>query len=1349
MHDFALRILSVFILIVVSCGGEEEGTDTPPPTNQCCTIDDDCPEAFECCGQSQAVDSGVCVPMGNTCNSNTTCAPEEPSPAADTSPDVAPISDIDPEVIGPETIEEDTQEPVEVVEPEDVGPEDTAPPQEEVDQGPECVAPFDCLDKFQEELGECEEPTCVSGVCVIKAIEECCHSDSDCEQFLDDACCTTKSCDLATQKCGATTDIPGCCEASYQCPSDQDSATIDICAEACTTDGCTYLPLLKCDNEITYLTQDFNDPEMSDLTVSDTGVFDSVSVSTEKGSTVSPERSLYFGSAECQTYYTGEMENCEPTDFLAGDGTSIGLEVRTENVTLAYEEAAYLGFWVRMAAEPALLRQPCRSLVTCRQTSCFPEDADYESCLTFCSDNTKNQLYGGVSCDCTEGDAEVQAACEVQCVEAAFTEVEASADALGACVSDNCAGVDVADGAALCEAAAASSGGACATAANVCDTIYNWLTPTDYLRVSIDTGEGEPKTIWRSPDSLGIENTTQGEWRFQAVDLEPFKGKNVNLILSFIADGEKNFNTGDGESYYGAYVDDLIVRTACEACIPGSECGKDYDGCTSDTCVGIHGNADVGLCTYHATVLGSSCEPCAQPGDCGSDPNLDYTCDDGLCGSTIKSEFCEPFSSFPYDTLPGGVAVQSFEVIGVDFWSVDDPYPDDNIAWQVTDTDGYVGPKSLYFGDPASGTYEADPVNPAVGTIWSPSFQVSTEAGMPTVLAFWLNLSTEWDLVGGVFDPEDPYMQQYDKLTVYLHQVGEDEPIAIWESGSTLGSSTLGTWQQVGIDVTDWANKFVRIGFGFDSGEGFGKSYGNNFGGVYIDELTVSVYCETECLSSAVCDDGDTCTTNACVFGACETTQPDPDCCHVDVDCSHPNSCINTTCVSGTCEYQYSALASCCDEGPWLAAWSEGFEEGAQGWATIESTPPVVWTLSQERQHTGYWSYNFADPETGLYSYSEFDEELGVDIGQQTAGRLISPVVSVPPFDVGNPFAEFWLNMETEWDLGDTANFEPAIPVDELRVLVATGGNVVGAATLWSSHYLFNTTKGDWVHTYVDLADYRGEDIQLIFEFISGDGNFNDYAGAFLDDVSFGTTCTAPASIQCFDGGDCPNNDDCVDVICTEDFTCAYQAVDSPQCCEPSDIQDLAMTFEDDALTWEFTPCDAAETAPGIPVDPSATWKVVDEAQVTGIDAKYGDGMLYFGNGFDYGGGTGTASCGRAVSEPVTITESEVSWMLTYWVFMDIEPATDCDQGFGAPWLDVFTLEILDETNNDATLILVKDALLCSDYGAWAHQMWDLSPWVGSTIRFRVGFNSWDQDANSGKGIALDEFRFEKGCAEF
>jgi hypothetical protein len=1067
--------------------------------------------------------------------------------------------------------------------------------------------------------------------------------------------------------------------------------------------------------------------------------------------------------------------------------------VTTDDVTLAYEEPAYLGFWVRMAAEPAFLRQPCRILTTCQASSCVPGTDEYEECLTFCSENTQVQLYDGVECDCAFEDQEEQEACALACIQEAFVEVAAAAEALTSCVETACTNIEDEAEASACAAEAVAEEGACVAASETCDEVLNWIRPTDYLRVTVDTGEGSPTVVWRSPDALGLENTTHGEWTFQAVDLEPFKGKTVTLTVSFIADAQSNFNMAEGEAWYGAAIDALSVRTACVPCVPGSLCDSDYDGCTDDQCTTLHGDPTAGFCTYHEATPGSACQSCAQPGDCGDDECVNYTCDEGLCGATIKADCCDPFSSFPYDTLPGGApAVQGFEVIGIGAWTTDDPYPDDNIGWQVTESAAYAGSASLYFGDPSAGNYEANPPNPAVGAIWTPSFQVSGEVGIPTVLAFWLNLSTEHDVtddhdgdgvddvidncvlvpnanqgdadddnVGDACDPDfsgydaeevseilsNP-IYGFDNLTVYLHEVG-DEPIVVWDSMSALGGTTRGHWQQVGVDVTDWKDKFVRIGFEFDSGDALGSGDGNDFGGVYVDELTVSVYCGTECLSSTACDDDDTCTTDACELGYCFNPQPDPDCCHLDSDCVHDNSCVNSACVDEQCEYAYSEVASCCSEGSWLGGWSTSFDDGAEGWTVIESTPPVIWSLSISDAHTGALSYQFADPETGVYSYTAWDPEVGVELGQQTTGRLVSPPITVPSFTSGNPFAEFWLRMETEWDFADPSSFEPAIPVDELRVQVATEGNVLGAAQLWTSHYLMNTTMGEWVHTYVDLDDYRGQEIQLVFEFVSGDGNFNDYAGAFIDDVALGTTCKAPAVIQCFDGGDCSQADECTTATCTEDFTCLYEAIDSPLCCEPTDVGDLSLTFEAGALEWEATACDEGETAPGVPVDSGSFWHVVDQTETSGIDAKYGEGMLYFGNGLDYGGSIGAASCGRALSQPLTLEASDAPWELTYWVYLDIEPATDCDQGFGAPWLDVFTLEIVDEETSDATLILVKDELLCSDYGSWAHQSWDLTPWVGSTIRFRVGFNSWDQDANTGKGIAIDEFRFERGCSEF
>jgi len=1136
---------------------------------------------------------------------------------AEPDPDVGPATD--PEVAEPDP--DVGPDVAEIVVPPVDAPHEVI---EEIAVGPECVAHIDCEAKLADQLVDCEEALCDDGACVIDPIDDCCLADADCTGLSED-CCKPMTCDLETSQCVEET-IEGCCQTSAQC-NDFDAETTDHCASACATNGCAYLPPL-CDNNVTYLAHGFDDPGLAGLQIGDAEGDDLVHISAQKGKTVSPEYSLYFGDPDCQTYYTGEMDGCTPTDFLGMEGSVITLEVTLDDVTLAYEEHSYLGFWVHMAAEPAL-----------------------------------------------------------------------AAD----------------------------------------DVLY----PTDYLRVSVDIGEGQPTVVWRSPDALGAENTTHGEWLYQVVDLTPFKGKNVTVSLAFIADHLGNFNFGAGEAWYGAYVDDLIIRTACEPCPPGSLCSPDFDGCTHDACVAVHDNPQTGLCTYHSASQGTLCQPCAQPGDCGDDPCVDYTCDAGYCAATITAECCDPFSSYPYDTLPGAVAVQGFEVIGIATWSVDDPYPDDNIGWAVVEGEGYQSSASLYFGDPASGDFVADPANPAVGIVWSPSFQVSGETGMPTVLSFWLDLSTEYDLVEGVVDPSI----SYDLLTVYLQEVGE-EPVVVWDSASTLGNSTHGTWQQVGIDVTDWTDKFVHLGFGFDSKDVIGTGYGNNFGGVHIDTLTVSVYCQTECLSSTSCDDGDTCTTNACVFGLCETTQPDPHCCHQDADCSHENPCVDTVCVEGQCQYTYSEVMSCCSEGPWLDPWAADFEADDPDWTIIASTPPVVWSRTNTDARSGSWSYNFADPTTGLYSYSAFDEELGVDVGQQTGGRLISPPIFVPPFNTGSPFAEFWLRLQTEWDLADPGVFEPAIPIDELRVFAAVSGDFAGAVQLWNSHYMLNTTHGDWRHTFVDLDDYRGEEVQLLFEFVSGDGNFNDFAGAFVDDVQFGTTCKAPAVIQCFDGGDCPQLDACTAVGCDEDFTCVFSPINTPQCCEPTDMSDMALLFEEGAEQWEATTCDPEETSAAVPVDPNSYWHVSHESGTGGISAKYGEGMLYFGNGVDYGGAAGAAACGRAMSPPITIEESDAPWELSGWFYIDVEPAKDCGQGVGAPWLDVFTLEIVEEDTGDSTLFLVKDGLLCPQYGSWTHQSWDVTPWTGKTVRFRVGFNSWDHVTNTSKGIAIDELRFQRGCAD-
>ncbi|MDP6947179.1 MAG: hypothetical protein QF464_23720, partial [Myxococcota bacterium] len=209
---------------------------------------------------------------------------------------VVVVPDVEPEVVDePDVVvEPDVVPDVVVVEPDAVP--DVV---EEVVQGPECVVWTDCTTKLADQLAECEQADCSDeGVCVIAPINDCCLADEDCPGF-DEACCEIITCNTETSQCNAPALKEGCCQASSEC-ADDDPETNDFCATACAVNGCVNLGPL-CDNDVTYMTEGFDDPELAGLTVTDTDVFDLVRVSAQKGNTVSPEYSLYFGDPECQT----------------------------------------------------------------------------------------------------------------------------------------------------------------------------------------------------------------------------------------------------------------------------------------------------------------------------------------------------------------------------------------------------------------------------------------------------------------------------------------------------------------------------------------------------------------------------------------------------------------------------------------------------------------------------------------------------------------------------------------------------------------------------------------------------------------------------------------------------------------------------------------------------------------------------------------------------------------------------------------------------------------------------------------------------------------------------------------
>ncbi|MGM0574455.1 MAG: hypothetical protein ACQEXJ_01800 [Myxococcota bacterium] len=1110
-----------------------------------------------------------------------------------------------------------------------------------------CEAPADC-----EPPGACETVDCVADQCVYEPIADCCETAADCEGQVDAGACDVVECtedntcevrdDVVEGCCESNNDCAGlgdgccnvascsgdnvcvveelddCCAASADC-DDGSPATTDICETTCVAEGCVYEAPV-CEVNQVFTSKNFDDGTFQLLKTADDDEGDAVGIQVVDDTAVSQDHSLYFGDPECMTYYDADLSpSCTPIDaFGAADGVQLAVE--TSEIELNEDTGAYLGFWVKMAAEPAA------------------------------------EIPGGT------------------------------------------------------------------------------FVSTDFLAVDVDDGS-TVQEVWKSTDeqALGLENTTNGEWVHQAADLTQYAGESITIRFRFVSDGDADFNSDtEGEPWYGAYVDSLQVKASCqnaECTAEDPACPDDNDGCTTNACT-LFAKGTKGVCAYETNAPGGTCTSCNVPADCGSDACLDYICTaEGTCSSTLKDECCQPSSDFPEATEPPDVAVEGFEDGDISDWEIEDPF-DDNVTWQLLQALAYAGEYTLYFGDPASLSYDADDGNAAVATAWTPAMELDDDPFRIPVLQFWLFLSTEFD---GAAEPPEA---DFDQLTVLVDTMTDAEPVVVWESNDAIQGSTRNEWAQIGVDLDAWAGSTVRVGFRFDSVD----DASNTHGGVRIDELTVTSICTGEgtCLGQADCDDGDACTTDWCVLGECQSEKTDPLCCDADEDCDDGNNCTIDTCSEeGSCTFAYDETkTNCCSEAPWVDAWTATFEDGDDGFTVDTDSTPVTWHRTTDAAASGEASFNFSDPATGMYA-----------TGDDTAssGRLISKPITVPPFEVGTPYAEFELLMATEWDDNDPTEFQPIFSVDDFRVLVAPADDLEAAEEWWVSHYLTNTTRGQWLHSRVDLSDWRGEDVRLVFEFDSGDEKNNGYAGPFVDDVGFATTCKAAAGVECVYGGDCEASDACKEPRCTSDFQCTEVPKDVPQCCEPFPVPELSLTFEGEpGEAWNLTSCEAE--SPTAETDPDSVWQFADAQDAAGISPQQGSQVLYFGNGTDYGGSAGMAACGIAETPTVTLGDS-TPWDLEFQLYLDVEKSNDCDNGspdFG----DVFTIEVVDAETEVATEIFDKVSNVgCNEYDTWTSHTADLDAFAGKTVYFRFSFSTFDAIENTGKGIALDDWQLIQGCA--
>lgn len=1167
-------------------------------------------------------------------------------------------------------------------EPDAAGPVDTgdAEPDAEPDViEPDCVEDDDC--KFEVDLDTCEVAVCNVGVCEAEEVDDCCATDADCvgavaltgcqeavcdkvgnlgecvAADLDDCCLTDEDCGDAGDGCCTiatcnaqntctVVELDNCCGDSGDC-DDGSAVTTDVCSAACVDNGCLNVPP-ACEEDKVFLNKGFGDGTLQLLKVSDSQTGDDVGIAPVKGDSVNDHYALYFGDPACQTYYNGPMAGCVPTDPFASESTQISLELETLPLVLDDDAGAYLGFWLKMAAEPQF-------------------------------------------------------------------EVEI-------------------DGVPM-------------------------FFDSDYLVVRIDDGTGVQE-IWRSTNAnaLGPDNSTGGTWSYQVANLSSWAGKSVALTFAFKTDATGNWNNNPaGEKWFGALLDDIKVRTTCEeaACDAADpSCPDDFNSCTANNCT-LYGSGSGGVCGFQTATPGESCQSCFQAGDCGSDPCFAYACVQGQCQIDQLPECCEASSTFPVETLGGEVAYEGFEDGNINDWTVDDPYPTDNVTWTTTAVLPYGGTWSLYFGDESTQSYLSDPPNPALATAWTPWFDVDEDDFRTPVASFWLWMSTEYD--GAVALPEPD--EAFDVLEIYAQASQEGDEELVWSSAQTIGNSTKGEWAQIGVDLGEFKGGTIRLGFRFDSGDGAGQAIENDHGGVRIDDLTVSSVCGGDpCITSSDCDDGNACSADWCDLGECVNSDADPLCCVVDNDCDHDNNCVEGACEEGTCVFSYPAegspkLNSCCSEAAWLGQYTASFEDGDDGFVGETWTPPVQWHVTSDDAYDGLSSYNFTDPASGNFVVANSDAN----------GVLWSSPIVVPPFTQGRPYAEFWFRLETEWDVNDADFFDPLFVVDELRVHVAVDGEyepsspqfvegeiVMVGDTKWFSWYLTNTTQGGWVKTRVDLGEFRGEEVQLVFEFASGDKNSNDFAGPFIDGVTFGATCKPAGAIKCLYGGDCEPSDDCKVALCGDDFKCVQTPKTTPECCEPAVIPAMTLDFESNnpAAGWTFTQgCDASLVSPGVEVDSTVTWQVGGIEECGGVPPKSGFEQLCFSNGVDYGGANNMASCGEATS-PVISLDDGVPWDLTFWANLDVEKTQECFGG-GANFSDVVFVEVIlppEEGGFTESLWSKTTDVECSEYGMWIKVTHDLTPYAGMDIQLLFHFHSWDNIENEGAGIAFDSFEFTRGC---
>ena len=326
-------------------------------------------------------------------------------------------------------------------------------------------------------------------------------------------------------------------------------------------------------------------------------------------------------------------------------------------------------------------------------------------------------------------------------------------------------------------------------------------------------------------------------------------------------------------------------------CFEEADC-DDGDACTDDPCVGgfcqhyvssadgccgITADCDDGdpctmeVCQVHQCLYANQCcssdEECKDDDEtCTTDQCLDQTCvhvptsAPGCCAESVYEGDFE-------DGTPEGHAIYN-SVPGT--------------GWQVVTTDkAHTGTSALYYGNPASLTYDTGDA-PNHGSASGPVMVLPP--GVKVTLTYWLFMQVETLLA-------------VDQLTVRVllvkNGVVAKTPI-VWTKGK---QPVYGGWMPVYVDLSAFSGEMIRLSFEFNTVD----ANFNDYEGIYLDDITVTTDCAPHtCTQASDCEDGLSITHDKCAGGYC-VYDLDPGYCEWDYQCDDANQCTQDSCVDNLC----------------------------------------------------------------------------------------------------------------------------------------------------------------------------------------------------------------------------------------------------------------------------------------------------------------------------------------------------------------------------------------------------------------------------------------------------------------